>query len=412
MNPTPRNPNDEHVANPLRVLYLTKVYPYPPAVAGDAVYSRGIIEALSSHCQLTVLCGDNGGKGPHDSAIDWHTAGHPLTGQARSLLSPWPLIAWRFATSQHGLALDALLKRPWDAIVLDNVGLAHALPRVVRYRRGRPTTRVVYVSHEYEYATRSAKYGAYGMALPKRLAAKWDLHKVRKSEETLLVQADIVTVINHLDLEPFKKLCPSKKYYPLLPGYSGAIREQRTIDAETPRRVLLLGGRRSEQKRRILLDWLHISYDRLLKKNVETVIAGDMEESLRQQIVNTYPAVSVVGFIDDLQGLIASARIGIIADTVGGGFKLRLLSHVFERLPIVGLSEAIAGLPTKDGEGYLGAETLENLVQMICEVIDDTERLNQLQNAAFADCTSAFSWPSRGAGLVHAICNPTGDTLL
>ena len=28
-----------------KVLFLTKVYPYPPAVAGDAVYSRGVIGA-------------------------------------------------------------------------------------------------------------------------------------------------------------------------------------------------------------------------------------------------------------------------------------------------------------------------------------------------------------------------------
>lgn len=412
MSPTSRSPDGEHAAKLLRVLYLTKVYPYPPAVAGDAVYSRGIIEALSSYCQLTVLCCGNGGKDQRDSGIDWHIAGQPLAGQAGSLLSPWPLIAWKFGTAQYSLALDTLLERPWDAVVLDNVGSAHALPQVVRYRHRRPATRVVYVSHEYEYATRSAKYGAYGMALPKRLAAKWDLHKVRKSESALLAQADIVTVINDVDLEPFKKICPSKKYFPLLPGYSGAVLEQRTIDAQTPRRVLLLGGRRSEQKRRILLDWLHISYDRMLNKNIETVIAGDMEESLRQLIINTYPAVRVLGFVEDLQDLIGSARIGIIADTVGGGFKLRLLSHVFERLPIVGLSDAIAGLPTTDGEGYLGAETLEKLLQLVCDVIDDTNRLNQLQNAAFSDCTSAFSWPSRGAGLAHAISDPTGDTLL
>ncbi|MAP15429.1 MAG: hypothetical protein CMH86_11290 [Oceanibulbus sp.] len=372
------------------------------------MYSRGIIESLSKTCNVTVICADSGAVRQHVPDIDWRIQGPQRTGSAGSVLSRWPLIAWKSATSDYLTAYKALLAEKWDAIVLDNLGLAHALPQAEAYRNANPGTKLIYISHEYEYPTRAAKYGAYKLSLAKRVMVERDLRKVKACEEALLARCDIVTVINTDDIVPFKKIAPEPKYLPLTPGYSGPVVANRNITIATPRRVLLLGGRRSTQKRQILMDWMEVSYARLDAAGIETVIVGDVEESLREQLRNTYPGVRVLGFVDDLGTLIASARIGLIADTVGGGFKMRLLSHVFERLPIVGLSDAINGLPTSDGEGYLGAPALESLVDLVMEVIDDPACLNALQNRAFADCLEAYSWHGRAENFASVI---RGDTL-
>ena len=395
----------------LRVLYLTKTYPYAPAAAGDAVYSRGIIESLSEACKLEVLCAGSGVDVQPASNIIWHCVRPQRTGRAGSVLSRWPLIAWKGATASYQAALRDLLKQDWDVIVLDNLGLAHALPRAQAYRTARPQTRLVYVSHEYEYPTRSGKYGRYKMGWLKRLLAMLDLKKVKRSEIALLRHCDIVTVINTADIEPFKLIAPERKYLPLTPGYTGPVVQHRQINPSTPRRVLLLGGRKSEQKRQILLDWLDICHEPFRQSKIETVVAGDMDESLKRYIDTTYDDVKVLGFVNNLAELIESARLGLVVDTVGGGFKLRLLSHVFERLPIVGLSSAISGLPTKEGEGFLGAETLEDLIELVLEVIDDAERLNALQNKAFADCASEYSWTGRANDFLMACQNKHREML-
>lgn len=394
-----------------RVLYLTKVYPYPPATAGDAVYSQGIIEAISSTCQTTVLCADSGAKRRDMPGTDWHIVGPQRSGRAGSILSRWPIIAWKSSTPDFTAKLDQLLKEQWDAIVLDNLGLAHALPSAQAYRARRPDTRLVYISHEYEYLTRSTKYKSYGLSLPKRIVTALDLVKVRKWEEALIKYCDIVTVINTSDLKPFRRIASTMKYLPLIPGYKGPVVESRQVNADTPRRVLLLGGRRSEQKRQILLDWIEVAYEPLTNAGIEMVIVGDMENSLRQRLQANYPGTQVLGFVDDLEALIASARMGLIADTVGGGFKMRLLSHVFQRLPIVGLSDAIDGLPTKRGQGYLGADNMRGLANLVCETIDDIDRLNALQETAFSDCASAYSWQTRADAFASAVRGRT-DRLL
>jgi hypothetical protein len=76
-----------------------------------------------------------------------------------------------------------------------------------------------------------------------------------------------------------------------------------------------------------------------------------------------------------------------------------MLTQVFQRLPIVGLRDAIDGLPTLEGSGYLAAGSLEGLVELVCDTIDDIELLDAVQNRAFADCVEAFSWSDRARKL-------------
>lgn len=136
-----------------------------------------------------------------------------------------------------------------------------------------------------------------------------------------------------------------------------------------------------------------------------------MDESLRRHIAATWPEVRIEGFVTDLGALIHSARMGLVVDTVGGGFKLRLLTHVFERLPIVGLGSAITGLPTTEGAGFLGARTLPDLVAQVIAVIDDTEALNALHNRAFADCAQQYSWARRAEDFLAACRAPSCEGL-
>ena len=149
--------------NAPRVLFLTKVYPYPPAVAGDAVYSRGIIGALAPLTRLTVLCGSNGSdvRAAAEAPAEWLIVEPPHSRQFGSVFSSWPSIVWRGDTPSHARELERLLKQPWDAIVLDNIGSAHALSAARAYKTRNAGTTLIYVSHEVEFEARRAKYGKY-----------------------------------------------------------------------------------------------------------------------------------------------------------------------------------------------------------------------------------------------------------
>lgn len=303
---------------PLRILLLEKVMPYPPATAGDAVYSRGMIEALAAHAAVTVLCADSGSVHPGHAKVEWHVTGRERIDREGSVLSRWPLIAWKGAQRDYHNRLDKLLNRKWDAIVVDNIGTVHTMPKLLAYRRLNPDCALVHFSHEHEYNARSKKYGAYRMGGVERLATRWDLHKVKRAEDLLVRATDLVTILNKDDEKLYRDVAPTQRYLMQTPGYDGPIAAPRKIDEWTPRRLLLLGGRRSAQKQQVLLDWLEAGYATLSEAGIETQILGDMSDSLRETLASDYPDLTVVGFVEDPTPLIAQARAGLIVDTLGG----------------------------------------------------------------------------------------------
>src|SRR5262249_519668 len=104
-----------------------------------------------------------------------------------------------------------------------------------------------------------------------------------------------------------------------------------------------------------------------------------------------------------LRPIFRSVRMGIVAERTGGGFKLKTLDYIFNRVPIAAIKGGIAGLPlTPDGH-FLSFGSMRELANGVAMVIDDLARLNTLQEAAYKECESGFDWSVRGRTLLNAI---------
>ena len=119
---------------------------------------------------------------------------------------------------------------------------------------------------------------------------------------------------------------------------------------------------------------------------LEVVIVGNMEERFREEATRTWPGIQFTGRVDDIGTYLGSSRIGIIPEEVGGGFKLKILDYVFRRVPVFSLKEAMSQVPLVDGESASLFESMDALCQGIVDAIDDTDRLNRLQENAFEAC--------------------------
>jgi hypothetical protein len=63
----------------------------------------------------------------------------------------------------------------------------------------------------------------------------------------------------------------------------------------------------------------------------------------------------------------------------------------------------MAGLPLTPGLHYLSFESMRDLAEGITAVIDDVERLNSMQRAAYESCHNGFDWSDRGRTLCNAM---------
>jgi hypothetical protein len=101
--------------------------------------------------------------------------------------------------------------------------------------------------------------------------------------------------------------------------------------------------------------------------------------------------------------LLAQARIALVPELIGGGFKLKFLDYFFGRIPVASVNAAAAGLPAALRACLLCGEDIPSLTERVVQQIDDLDDLNRRQAAAFEHAQSSFRWSDRGAQLLAQI---------
>ncbi len=389
---------------PLRCLWVTRLVPYPPFIGGDATYSARLIESLvKAGVEITVLCHDHGGP-PVTEGAEWVTIPFPDRGRIRSLLGRAPAIVYRFSTPEIQNSLDTLIReRSWDAVLIDNLAMAGVLDQ------GRPrwsedrAKLLIYISHNHEETVRRQLAASAPRRSPKRLGLRWDAVKAARLERGLVGAADLVAVITDHDADLYRLHAPDQRYLVLTPGYDGPQVEGRVIDVQTPRRITLLGSYAWIAKRINLWRFLDVAVGPLARAGIGIDIVGQVPDDFADRLRSAFPSVVVTGPVDRVEPYLARSRLGVVVEEIGGGFKLKVLHYIFNRVPVISLAGSVAGTPLVAGESIFEFSDVARLVEGIIEMIDDLAKLNAVHEAAFRACADHFVWADRGRALAETL---------
>jgi len=232
----------------------------------------------------------------------------------------------------------------------------------------------------------------------RKIALSIDAAKADRLEKRLIRQSNLVSAITNEDLRCFGSL---EKIILLTPGYAGRHVACREITDATPRRALILGSGNWLAKQMNLIEFTAAADEVLHERQIELWVVGNVPNHLR--VKDRFRAIRFLGFVEDLEPIFRSVRIGVVAERTGGGFKLKTLDYIFNRVPIAAIRGSIAGLPLTAGLHYLSFASMWELAQGVSDAIDDIERLNNLQEAAYAECRACFDWAERGRALHDAL---------
>ena len=215
--------------------------------------------------------------------------------------------------------------------------------------------------------------------------------------------ADIIVTLTAEDADSLAPLSPASAKLALPPGYNGPRAQDRQIGQATPRCVVIVGAYRWTPKQMNLSAFLEAADPILQDAGIGIDVVGEMPESLRQAWEVRVKATRFHGFVENLGEFLAARRMGLVVELTGGGFKLKTLDYIFNRVPIAAIRGSIAGLPLTPGLHYLSYKSMRELAQGIAAVIDDLARLNSMQQAAYERCNAYFDWSDRGRILCNAI---------
>jgi glycosyltransferase involved in cell wall biosynthesis len=344
-----------------------------------------------------------------ESRIEWSIVPGPPNPTVLALASPLPLVAARFGTRNYAQHLKTMLgERDFDAVVLDHYAMAWAIDPIQARQRNGAKSLIAYIAHNFETKVSADIARNFRGNLFRKVALHANARKIANAELSLARRADLIAAHTAEDSKSLERLSPLSAKLVLPPAYHGPRAPDRRIMQATPRRVAIVGNYRWTPKQMNLSAFLEAA-DRILQNaGVGLDIVGDGPDSFRKAWEARVEATRFHGFVEDLGEFFAARRMGLVVEETGGGFKNKILDYIFNRVPIAAISGSMAGLPLTEGLDYLSFESMRELAQGVAAVIDDIERLNCMQQAAYEKCNTRFDWSERGRTLCNAMREATG----
>jgi polysaccharide biosynthesis protein PslH len=399
----------------VRCLWLSRAIPLP-LNSGENTYTARLSQALvAAGASVTVMGLTTSAASSlrvaeaFESRINWSIVPGRRIPTVIALASPLPFAAARFGTRDYAQRLEAMLReRDFDAIVLDHYPMAWAIGHIQGSKRDGARPPIVYIAHNFEPKLVADIARNFRGSLIRKAAFYANARKIANAARSLASAADVIVTLTAEDAESLRPLSPSSAKLVLPPGYSGPRAPDRRIVQATPRRVAIVGSYRWPPKQMNLSAFLEAADPVLQSAGVGIDIVGDGPDSFRKAWERKVQATRFHGFIDNLSEFLAVRRMGLVVEETGGGFKNKILDYIFNRVPIAAIRGSMAGLPLTEGLDYLSFESMRELAQGVAAVIDDLERLNCIQQAAYEKCNTRFDWSERGRTLCNAIREATG----
>ena len=385
----------------MRCLWLARTLPFP-LTAGDRIYSCHLAAALAAAgCDVVFM----GLKGDASSEpfprVEWHVVPGGKRSDWLASASILPLVAARHATAAYRAAIKRLTQvGHWDAVVVDYYGMGWAM-KFLENLPGRPVR--VFVTHNHEESVTRSQWRDTNSSVLRRIHMGQNHFKAKRIERRMTRQFDLVTVITEEDAGLFSDITSGLNTLLLTPGFSGRQVPSRTIDHETPSMVLLFGSYHWSAKQQSLIKFLDVFDEQMALRKIEIRIVGDIPDNFRAAILARYRAIVVTGKVEDPRPHLSAARLAIVAEPIGGGFKLKLLEYVFSRVPIAAIDACASGLPATIRDAMVLAPDLTTLYSRVISTVHNFDLLNDYQNRAYTAAAGLFDWPDRGTALMSAI---------
>lgn len=112
------------------------------------------------------------------------------------------------------------------------------------------------------------------------------------------------------------------------------------------------------------------------------------------QALTDLPGVEILGFVDDLDALLATCRAAVAPVWEGAGIKMKTLTLMGAGLPVAGTTVAFEGIAVRDDQDGLVADDEERLAAALARVLDTPAEAARIGLAAHETIVRDHTWRS------------------
>ncbi|CAL78483.1 hypothetical protein; putative glycosyltransferase [Bradyrhizobium sp. ORS 278] len=389
------------------ILWLARTLPLP-LNAGDRIYSAHLAGAVARQGSRVVFLGlanpddPSGSLDELERRVQWKLVPGAPNPKLLGLASRLPMVGARFCTRSYRDAITRELREAdYDAVVLDQYGMSWAIRHVRNIARRPPI--LIHVSHDFETRVTDQIARNFAGDPVRRFLLRQNARKTAVAETDLASASRLLVTLTDEDRASFAAINPSLGHVVLPPGHAGRRAPPRAIDTTVPRRAIIVGS----------FSWIakQINLERLLsaadgifpQASIELHVVGMVPEPLLSRLRQRFPWVAFKGYVDDLGEELRNARLALVPEEIGGGFKLKILDYIFARVPVAAVASALGGIPARLKDQFLIEDDVAKLLRTVADTIDDVGCLNRMQTGAFDIADGLFDWDLNGQRLLDGL---------
>ena len=306
---------------------------YPP-VAGDSLYSFGIIQLLNENNQLTVLS---------LSSVDAEAKNELPNCRWITLKENEGLLKYFFRYVNYfsfsmisPLRIDKKeLNTCWDLVVIDHLRSYGMISRVLRYLN---FSKLIYLAHNIEYINRKQKI-AFSESLVEGFKESLNFGLFFQEKKLINIASNVLALTDY-DAYVIRNRFLKTNVSVQGPAYrlKNIPKQKRGSD------ILLIGSLNWFPNRLGVADFLEkVSPQILFNRSI--IIVGSYPTHFREKW--NMDKVEFYGFIEDLESIYGRCEYLVVPNQFGTGIKMKILDGLNNGLKVLAVREAAVGYAHK-----------------------------------------------------------------
>jgi polysaccharide biosynthesis protein PslH len=398
----------------VRILWVGHNLAYPPK-GGPLQRNYNLLREAAKSCEVHMLAFDQpatrpDGVSPQDcvraladfcASVDWL----PLSGEGfrahrywlglRGLASSDPFeINWLRSSGMIQRLRKILESVPFDVVHFDTLGLA-------QYRQFVRSSGTVLNHHDIQ-SSLMARRAANDRNILRGHYWRSEARKLHEAEQRWCPRFEVNLVVSR---EDEKLLADSLPRIETMLVPNGVDTDYFRPRPDPWGKTLLFCGSLDQYANRgamnFFFDAIWPSLTRRLR-NVEIYIVGRRPPKSLQRLSAGDDRVHVPGFVEDVRPYFRKATAYVCPIRDGGGTRLKILDALATGVPVIATRFACSGLSLEDGKHVLLAETPQEFVRQIDEVLSNATLRISLAAAGREVAERMYSWSVIGPSLIEA----------
>ncbi|MDF1572466.1 MAG: glycosyltransferase family 4 protein [Bacteroidales bacterium] len=362
----------------MKLLILSTKLPYPPK-DGGAIATLNLAEGLAGAGMEVDMLSVNTRKHYFPvqdipghlrklirfHAVDLDTSPRLLRALLNLLFSRQPYISERFKSKAFADRLKQLLiNGEYDIVQMEGPYLAYLLPLIRNHSAAKVSLRAHNIEHEiWERRT------ANSMNIFSRLYFRNLAGRIRKLEETLADESDMIVAISERDRKRFAEISPATETITIPTGMD--LSKYPLTDAKPGTSICFIGALDWAPNTEGLRWFLRKVMPLLLQDNpsAELHIAGRNAPAALVRELTEAPNIHFAGEVEDAHSFMRSFRLMVVPLLTGSGIRIKILEGMASGMCIVTSTIGAEGIPAESGRHLLIADRPEDFARNIQQTL-------------------------------------------